>query len=277
VKELFRIGNFGIYVFGVAIALGMVAGLWIMMREAKRKKMDSNKMLDLAMYTIIAAVIGARVYYILAFNFDHYLQNPLEIFHVRSGGLSIQGALIFGALFALWYTKKNNISFLKAADTFAPGIIMGQAIGRIGCDVFGVPMDNIYPWAVRVGGQLLHPAQLYEMFLDLILFGYLWRGRSRLRYNGELFIKYILGFSINRAIVEFFRSNPMVFGPFSIAHITSFVIIILALVMGRVIKGKQSAVEEGAGAEKINVSILEYILVAAVGLMGTWIYYNIHQ
>ncbi|MBB6216058.1 phosphatidylglycerol:prolipoprotein diacylglycerol transferase [Anaerosolibacter carboniphilus] len=275
-KELFRVGDLGIYVFGVAIAFGMLAGLWIMMKEARRKGMDSSKMLDLALYTMIAAVVGARIYYILAFNFDHYLQNPIEIFHFRSGGLSIQGALISGVLFALWYTKKNNISFLQAADTFAPGIIIGQAIGRIGCDVFGVPMRNVYPWAVKVGNQLLHPAQLYEMFLDLILFAYLWRGRTRIKYNGELFIKYIIGFSINRAIVEFFRSNPIVIQPFSIAHITSFVIIILALFIGRIIKRKQSDFQKDLVGSEVNVSILEYVFIAAIGLIGTWIYYNIH-
>ncbi|MFT9493446.1 prolipoprotein diacylglyceryl transferase [Anaerosolibacter sp.] len=276
-KELFRVGNFGIYVFGVAIVFGMIAGLWIMMRESKRKGMDSNKMLDLALYTIVAAVVGARVYYILAFDFSHYVQNPIEIFHLRSGGLSIQGALIVGILFALWYTKKNNISFLKAADTFAPGIIMGQAIGRIGCDVFGIPMKNIYPWGININNQILHPAQLYEMFLDLILFTYLWKGRTRIKYNGEIFIKYIIGFSLNRAIVEFFRSNPIVIQPFSVAHITSFVIIAAALVIGRIIKRKQPESKEAAVDHTVNISILEYALIIAVGLIGTWIYYNIHQ
>jgi phosphatidylglycerol:prolipoprotein diacylglycerol transferase len=239
--------------------------------------MDSNKMLDLALYTIIAAVIGARAYYILVFNFSYYIQNPIEVFHIRSGGLSIQGALIAGILFALWYTKKNNISFLKAADTFAPGIIMGQAIGRIGCDVFGIPMKNVYPWGININNQILHPAQLYEMFLDLILFAYLWKGRTRIKYNGEIFIKYIIGFSINRAIVEFFRSNPIVIQPFSVAHITSFVIIAVALGIGRIIKRKQLESKKDAIDNTVSVSIIEYVLILAVGLIGTWIYYNIHQ
>ncbi|MFZ5968452.1 MAG: prolipoprotein diacylglyceryl transferase [Bacillota bacterium] len=275
-KELFRIGHYSIYIFGVTIALGMLAGLLIMMREAKRKGMDSSKMLDLATYTIAVSVIGARLYYILAFDFAHYLKNPIEIFYIRNGGLSIQGGLIAGVLFALWYTKKNNISFWKAADAFAPGIIIGQAIGRIGCDVFGIPMERIYPWGVKINNQILHPAQMYEMLLNLILFTYLWRNRGKLKYNGELFIKYVIGFSINRAIVEFFRTNPIVIKPFTIAHVTSLAIIIAAFLVGRRIRERQKAVNELPSNDHVKVSVLEYGLIFGIGAVGALIYYSLY-
>ncbi|KXG73757.1 prolipoprotein diacylglyceryl transferase [Thermotalea metallivorans] len=275
-KELFKIGHFGIYIFGVTIVAGMLAGLLIMMREAKRKGMDKNKMLDLATYTIIVSIIGARAYYILAFDFPYYLKNPIEIFYIRNGGLSIQGGLIAGVLFALWYTKKNKIFFWKAADAFAPGIIMGQAIGRIGCDVFGIPMERIYPWGVKINNQILHPVQIYEMLLNLILFTYLWRSRGKLKYNGELFIKYIMGFSMNRAIVEFFRSNPMVIQPFTIAHVTSLFIIIAAFLGGRSIREKQRVANEIPSNDYVKVSIFEYMLIFGIGAVGTLIYYSLY-
>ncbi len=275
-KELFRLGNISIYLFGVTIALGILAGIGIMLKEAKRKELNTEKMYDLVMYTIIVAMVGARLYYVLAFNPKYYLKNPMEILLVHQGGLSIQGALIAGILVALWYVRKNNLNFWKVADTFAPGIILGQAIGRIGCDVFGIPMKTIYPWGVRVGSQILHPAQLYEVFLDLILFTYLWKGRGKSKYNGEIFIKYIIGFSINRGIVEFFRTNPMVFKPFSIAHVTSLIIIIIALIVNQKIKSKSLEEKEIVANNTVTVGFADYSLILGIAVIGTWFYYFIH-
>ncbi len=274
--EVFKIGHYAIYLFGITIALGMLAGMVIMIKEAKRKGLDSDKMVDLAIYTIIAALIGARLYYVFAFNAEYYMNNPRKILAIRDGGLSIQGSLIFGILFALWYTKKKNISFWKAADAFAPGIIMGQAIGRIGCDVFGVPMEKQYFWGVRVNSQLLHPAQIYEVLLDLVLFAYLWRRRSKIKYDGELFIKYIIGFSIIRAVVEFFRSNPIVFGPFTVAHVTSLVIMTLAIFVSIIIKKNNTISYESASAEPAVVPLSHYIILGFLAIFSIWFYYFVH-
>lgn len=274
--ELFNLGNISIYLFGVTIGLGVLAGLWIMVKEAKRKEIYSDKMLDLVIYTIIAGVVGARLYYIIAFNFSYYLEHPIEIFYFHRGGLSIQGALIGGILVAIWFMRKKGMPFWKTADTFAPAIIIGQAIGRIGCDVFGVPMNKVYPWGIAVGGQLLHPAQLYEVFLNLILFAYLWTKRGKTKYDGQLFINYIIGFSMIRAIVEIFRSNPIVFGPFTIAHATSFVVIIAALFVQRIISKKENLKKVSVANATVVVSIAEYGLITLIGILGTIIYYTLH-
>jgi phosphatidylglycerol:prolipoprotein diacylglycerol transferase len=178
-KELFRIGDKIIYVYGVGVALGLIAGFYILYRESRRKGLDQEKTFYLAILTVVAGIIGARLYYIIGFNLEYYIKNPLQIFAVRSGGLSIQGALLGGILFAIWYARKTGLPFFRTADAAAPGIAIGQAIGRIGCDVYGVPMTTIYPWGVKVGAQILHPAQMYEMFLDLILFTYLWKRRGK--------------------------------------------------------------------------------------------------
>lgn len=166
--------------------------------------------------------------------------------------------------------------FWKIADIFAPAIILGQAIGRIGCDVFGVPMNTVYPWGIAVGGQILHPTQLYEVFLNLILFTYLWTMREKTKYDGQLFINYIICFSIIRAIVEIFRSNPIVFGPFTIAHVTSFVVIVLAVFVQRVISNKEILKKDSIANDSVIISITEYGLIAFVGIIGTIIYYAVH-
>ncbi len=274
--ELFKIGNFGIYLFGVTIVLGMVAGSFVMLKEGKRKKLDSDKVLELSLYTLLASVIGARLYYIIAFNFVYYMENPLNILAIRNGGLSIQGGLIGGILFAIWYTKKKEISFWKISDVFAPGIIIGQAIGRIGCDVFGIPMKKIYPWGVMVNNQILHPVQIYEMILDLILFSYLWKKRDKIQYHGQLFIHYLIGFSIIRGSVEFFRSNPIVFGNFTVAHVTSVVMIGIAILIGMLIKNANKIAEEEKQNSAIKEGLRHYIAIGIIGVIGIWFYYFIH-
>lgn len=275
-RELFRIGHFSINIFGVMIAIGIITGILIMLKEAKRKSVNEDNIFDLAIYTIIVAIISARLYYVVGFNFSYYLKNPLEIIFVNLGGLSIQGGLLGGILFAAWYTKKKGILFWETADIFAPSIAIGQAIGRIGCDIFGIPMKTIYPWGIKVGSQIVHPAQMYEMVLDLLLFTYLWRKKDRLNYKGELFIKYIIGFSINRAIVEFFRTNPVIIKPFTIAHITSFIMIVTAIIVGRIIKNKYQ-IEKDTVNDTVKVPIYQYVMIFSVGVVGVAIYYFINS
>lgn len=275
-RELFHIGGFSVGIFGVMVALGMVAGILVITKEARRKGLEEEGTLDLALYTVIASIIGARVYYVIAFRLAYYLENPLEVLMFNEGGLSIQGGILGGILFTAWYTRRKGMDFWKSADAFAPGIALGQAVGRIGCDVFGIPMQTPYAWGVLVGGQLLHPAQLYEMGLDLLLFVYLWRKRGSLRYRGELFIHYIIGFSIVRGLVEFFRSNPMVFGPFTVAHATSLVIIIIAVATGRIIRNRNGLGQETASQENVKVPWHHYGLIFLLAGAGITIYYLVN-
>lgn len=275
-KEIFRIGHISIYFFGVTIAIGMIVGLWVLLREAKRKSLDSDKIFNLEIYSLIASIIGARLYYIIAFDLSYYIKNPKSIFLFREGGLSIQGGLIFGILFAILYSKKIGFSFWKASDAAAPAIIIGQAIGRIGCDVFGISMKNINLWGIKINGQILHPVQMYEMILDLILFTYLWRKRGKIKYNGQLFLEYIIGFSIIRALVEFFRSNPIAVGQLTVAHVTSFIIIIIAILISRRIKYTEEITITYLDSKSVTMGIVEYILVLLIGIVGIVVYYNIH-
>lgn len=278
-KLLFSIGSFDIHLFGITIGLGILAGFYIMLKEASRKGLDKDKLMDLAIYTVIVGVIGARINYILAFNPSYYLQYPREIFMINQGGLSIQGSLIAGTLFALWYMKRKNIPIWQTADAFAPAIIIGQAIGRVGCDVFGVPMVKQYFWGVSVGGQLLHPAQIYEAVLNYLLFFVLWNKRKHVKYDGQLFITYIIGFSINRFIVEFFRSNPLIIGALSIAHVYSLIIIFIAFAAGLWLKGRHQKLQlpvanTATFIEKIEWKSTFYIGIAII--VSIILYYAIH-
>ncbi|AUS97411.1 prolipoprotein diacylglyceryl transferase [Clostridium thermosuccinogenes] len=230
-KVLFHIFGIPVHFFGVMIALGILAGIFVAYLEVKRKKLDVGKLFDIALYSIISAVVGARVFYILFYDLSYYLNNPAEIIKINEGGLSIHGGLLGASIFAFFYFRKNNkLSFYKYADAIAPGIILGQGIGRIGCDVFGKVMSIPRPWGIERQDQLLHPAQVYEFLLNYAVFFILWRKRKSIKYDGQLFIWYVILFAINRSIVELFRSNPSVVGWFSISHLLSVLLIIGAVI-----------------------------------------------
>ncbi|MBM7624702.1 prolipoprotein diacylglyceryl transferase [Sporohalobacter salinus] len=227
---LFKLGPVSVSLFGTFVALGIMVGFYILNKEAGRKRLNQDKIFNLAFYNIIVGIIGARLYYVFVFDPGYYLKHLSDIFMIHQGGLSIQGALIAAVLFSIVYIKLKELFFWEVADTFVPAIILGQAIGRIGCDVFGVSMDKNFFWGVKINNQLLHPVQIYEVLLNYILFILLWNYRDKIKYNGQLFLYYLIGFSLNRGIVEFFRINPIVIKPFTIAHVTSLVIICGALV-----------------------------------------------
>ncbi|ABR49392.1 prolipoprotein diacylglyceryl transferase [Alkaliphilus metalliredigens QYMF] len=278
--QLFSIGGFNIHLFGITIAIGMIAGMSVMLREGKRKGLNQDKIMDLGLYTIIAGVIGARLNYILAFNFSYYLEHPRAIFMLQEGGLSIQGALIGGALFAFWYMKKHKIPMWQTADAFAPAIILGQAIGRVGCDVFGIPMSRAWFWGVEVGAQLLHPAQIYEAILNYILFLVLWNKRKSIKYDGQIFMMYLIGFSINRFVIEFFRTNPMVAGPISIAHVYSVLIIMATLVVMNWLKKKQQKTQSTVENPTVHDGKIEWtanFIIGAAMIVSVMFYYWIHS
>lgn len=239
-KVLFHIFGIPISFFGVMIALGILSGIFVAYIEVKRKKLDVEKLFDIALYTIISAIVGARVFYILFYNLSYYLNNPVEIIKINEGGLSIHGGLIGAFIFAFFYFRKYKLSFLKYADAIAPGIILGQGIGRIGCDVFGKVMAVPRPWSIEWHGQLLHPTQLYEFVLNYLVFFILWRKRKHIRYDGQLFIWYIILFAFNRSIVEFFRDNPLIGGWFSISYLLSALLITIAILLMLYAKKKKA-------------------------------------
>lgn len=277
--ELFNIAGFSIYLLSVTSAIGILVGMKVMLREGKRKKLDQDNLLDMGFFTVLFGIIGARIGYILVFNPAYYLQNPIEIFSVHQGGLSIQGAISFAALFSFTYMKKKKMDTWKTADTFAPGIILGQAIGRVGCDVFGTPMARSWFWGITVNGELVHPVQLYEAILNYILFVIIWRKRKSIDYDGQLFVWYLLGFSINRFVVEIFRTNPMISGNLSVAHVFSLILIGTALLSRYKLKNKRSHSitfsNEQASVKHLHEKVMYYFVIATV-VISIIFYYWVH-
>lgn len=230
-KILFYIFGFPVHFLGLMIAIGMLAGLFIVSLEAKRKRLDFDKLFNIVIISIIAGIAGARLFYILFYNLSYYLENPVEIIKITEGGLSIHGGLATAFIVAFFYMRKHKLNFFQYADAMAPAIILGQAIGRIGCDVFGKIMTTPLFWGVQYQGQLVHPVQVYEFLLDYLVFLILWKKRKNLQYDGQVFVWYIALFSINRGIVELFRNNPIIVGWFSVSHLLSVLFIIGAFAL----------------------------------------------
>ncbi|MBU3160831.1 prolipoprotein diacylglyceryl transferase [Clostridium frigoris] len=230
-KELFSVGPFHVYFFGLMVAIAIISATFFAEWQAKKRGIKDDIMFNLVIVGVIAGVVGARLFYILFYNPSFYFSHPMEILKINEGGLSIHGGILVAVVAGYIYSIRVKISFFKLADIFVVAMALAQGIGRVGCDVFGKVMTHIMPWGVNVGGNIMHPAQVYEFILDYILFIILWRKSEKQKYDGQLFVTYIIGFSLIRGIVEFFRINPVIWGPFSISHLLSLVFIVAGLVI----------------------------------------------
>jgi phosphatidylglycerol:prolipoprotein diacylglycerol transferase len=236
---LLKIGGFHLRAYGTVIAIAFLTGTWLAGREAVRKGIPPKQVQDFIAWAGLFGILGARLYYLAFAAPGIFLQDPLEILAIWRGGLAIHGGLLAGAATAVWYVRRHRLSFWRLADTLAPSVILGQAIGRLACflngDAYGIP--TVLPWAVTFTnpdsmaplGVPLHPTQLYEMSLNLLLFGLLWWWRRRVRFDGQLFLVYAGGYGIIRFIVENFRGDQLQYaGGISAAQTLSLLVFIAA-------------------------------------------------
>jgi phosphatidylglycerol:prolipoprotein diacylglycerol transferase len=215
--ELFKISLLTVHTYGVLVAAGFLLGLGLAVRQAGKEGIPPNKIVDLGFYILLSALIGSRLFYVMI-NASHYMKNPLDIFKVWEGGLVFYGGLLLAVPTVLWYVKKNTLGVWNIADMFAPSLAIGHAIGRVGCFYsgccYGKPAEGL-PWAVTFTdpqslaliGVPLHPTQLYESLGEFIIFFMLIILRKYKSFNGQLFMTYIILYSVLRFIVEFFRGD----------------------------------------------------------------------
>jgi len=249
---LIKLGPLAIRWYGVMIATACLVGLWVAGREADRKGIGKKAIQEFWFYAIIGAIIGARLYYVAFFDPASIWHNPFSLLAIWEGGLAIHGGILGGLLISIWYTRRRRLSFWRFADTMAPSLILGQAIGRIGCffngDAHGYP--TTLPWGVRYSlespagqmfpGQPLHPTQLYEMAFNFIIFLILWKVRKNIKVDGYLFLLYVILYSSIRIFVEHFRADRLTyFGSFSAAQSMGFIGIILGFSLMVAIKKKR--------------------------------------
>lgn len=217
--KLISYGSFYIPTYGVLVALGFLAGLTVTMRLASRAGISAEKVTNLAVYCAIAGVLGAKLFMFL-FDFSYYAHNPGEIFTLstlQAAGV-FHGGFIAAIAVAYLYMRSENLPVLSTMDVFAPGVAIGQAIGRLGCFAAGCcwGRECDLPWGVRFRSDFaapvpldktLHPVQLYESFANFLLFAVLYKLAQRKHRPGQIIGLYLVIYSVIRFCVEFFRNH----------------------------------------------------------------------
>lgn len=246
-RVFIQIGNFPIYWYGVIIAFGAFIGLIMANREADRLGLKKDIMLDLVVYAIPIAIISARLYYVI-FEWHAYRQKPwIHIFAIWEGGLAIHGALIGSVITAIIFTHIRKVSFWQIADIAAPSLILGQAIGRWGNfmnqEAFGEPISESTYQAVHqylpdfimnqmcIEGVYHHPTFLYESVWNILVLILLLVLRKYNPLRGDVFLTYIMSYSIGRFFIEGMRTDSLITGQIRVAELLSIILIISAIAL----------------------------------------------
>jgi len=241
---LFHWGEFSVQSYGLFVAMGFLLGLGLALQEARRQGIPGERILDLSLVVILAALIGSRLLYILL-DYQTYLKDPWAFFKIWEGGLVFFGGLIPALVIGLWYIQKAGLPLWQTADVLAPSAAAGQVCGRLGCLAagccFGRPAD--VPWAITFTnpaslaplGIPLHPTQLYEALVALAIFALLLILRRTLFFTGQILVGYLLLTGVARFLTEPFRGDyrgNLIGGAWSDTRYLSVLLIIFSLLLG---------------------------------------------
>jgi len=209
--DIIHLGFFTIYVWGLFAGLAFVAALYIALKEANRKNISQDTILDLAILIMVGGVIGARLAYVIE-NWSDYSGNLTRIFQASEGGLMFYGGLAGAFLAAAAYIKFKKLAFWKISDALAPSLAIGEFIGRIGCALADLHIGSLtsLPWGqAYMDSSIRHPIGIYTALNGLVMFGVLWALRLRLKADGALFLFAILWYSGTRFFLDFLRCSDL--------------------------------------------------------------------
>jgi phosphatidylglycerol:prolipoprotein diacylglycerol transferase len=240
------LGPVTIYTYGVLLAAAYLLGLQFALTRAKARKLDPARVMDLGIYIIISALVGAKAL-LLVTDFQTFRNNPAELLNLLREGGVFYGGLLVAVAVALFYIRKVGLPLWTTCDVFAPGIALGHVIGRFGCFFAGCcwGKPTSVPWAITFTNELaaknvgtplnipLHPTQLYEAGAEfLILVFLLTTEKSGRKFAGRTFWLYMLLYAISRYIIEYYRDDPRgAVGPFSTSQFISLILAPLAVAM----------------------------------------------
>ena len=251
----FNIGPLTIRFYAIIIIFGAILGSWLAARLAKRAGRNPEIILDILPWLLIGGILGARLWHVftpsasnqaMGITTENYLRNPIEILKIWKGGLGIPGGVIGGALALIIYCKSKKLHFLEWADYIAPGLLIGQAIGRWGNfvnqEVYGGPSN--LPWAITIDPPYrmpgfeqvakYHPLFLYESLLNFLAAGLLvlinrkWRKKL---FTGDLFLIYLVLYPTIRFLLEFLRLDPSPVAGININQTSMLVVLVLAVLL----------------------------------------------
>ncbi|MBE5916788.1 MAG: prolipoprotein diacylglyceryl transferase [Pseudobutyrivibrio ruminis] len=235
VEKGFYVGSFFIAFYGVIIAIGMLVGVSVILKEAKRVGFNEDQFLDICIITIIVGVIGARIYYVV-FAWDYYKDNPISALNIRQGGLAIYGGILAGIACLFVLSRIKKLSFLKVVDVAILGVVIGQICGRWGNffnrEAFGQYTNGLFAMlipttAVRSSADIttemlsnivningvdyisVHPTFLYESLWNLGLLIILLSIRKKKKFDGFVFFTYLILYGMGRFWIEGLRTDQL--------------------------------------------------------------------
>lgn len=223
---IFEIGSFSLRSYGLMAALGFLSAVWMLNLNRDYAKMNFDQVSGLAFGVIIGGILGARLFYVVQFWNDKYSRDWSAILRIDQGGLVYYGGFFMAMVVIFWYCRKHKLNLLRVMDISAPGLVLGHAFGRIGCFLngccFGRPGGGVCGVVHPVGSEAfykygdipIHPVQLYEAGMNLLLFPLLfWLVRKT--GTGIATAAYLISYGLVRFIDEFFRgdhSSAFLFG-----------------------------------------------------------------
>lgn len=236
-----QLGPLALRWYGLFFGLAIASGVWLALREAARKGLDVDRVQSLAIWSVAGGMIGARLFHVID-RWELYAAEPLRALSVWEGGLAVYGGLIGGVLTGLVYALRNGLPAWKLGDAAAPGMILGQAVGRLACipngDAYGAPTG--VPWAFVYTNPLsmippdllgvpTHPYAAYELLFNLAVLAVLWRLRGVFKTDGLLFLAYAVVYGVGRFLLSFYRVEKVWFWGLQEAQVIALLVVAVAL------------------------------------------------
>jgi len=245
--------TFGIHWYGVLIVSGIMLGALYAAQRAKQDGEDPEHIWNMLLLAIVLGIVGARLYHVFSspkggsVGWSYYRENPMEIFHIWKGGLGIYGAIIGGMLGVAIYTWRAKLSPLQWLDYSAPGLAIGQAIGRwgnfINQELYGPPTNS--NWGLIIDPEhriipynnlelyppdtLFHPTFLYESIWAFLVFGTLALIGRKLKDKllpGDIILGYLIGYPLGRFFIEFLRPDAWMMGSLAAAQVFALICVV---------------------------------------------------
>ena len=235
-RTAFKIGSLDIYWYAIFMVSAFIIALIISKIKDGKFGIKFSDILDLCIILIPVTIIFARLYYVL-FSLEYYIDNPLQIFNLRNGGLAIYGGIIGGIIACYVFCKKKKIDILNLFDFIVPLLALGQSIGRWGnfVNVEAYGTKTTLPWRMRIieSGKYseVHPTFLYEAFATFAIFIILTIVSNKRKFKGQITYLYLIMYSFARAIIEGLRTDSLMLGSLRISQILSILIFIFASFM----------------------------------------------
>lgn len=263
---LISIGPLEIKWYSVLILVGVIIGISMLIKEGKRFNISSDFLFNMAFWTIVFGIIGARLYYVI-FNWSDYSYDLLSIFKIWNGGLAIHGGLIAGFITMFIYTRRYNFNILRITDLAVVPVILGQAIGRWGnffnseahgavtsvAHLKSLHIPNFIIEGMQIGGLYYHPTFFYESLWCLLGFIILLVLR-RVKYLkiGQLTCVYLMWYNVGRFFIESLRTDSLMLGGFKAAQIVSVLLFIIALII-MMLLSRKGKFEDLYNSEEKNI------------------------